>query len=61
MRWHRASARRDGRRVPMEGLAGTLWIAGDLAPVWPLLVLGTTAHVGSHAALGLGRYGLGGA
>lgn len=58
VRWQRASARQGGRTVPMEGLAGTLWIAGDLAPVWPLLVLGTTTHAGSHAALGLGRYRL---
>ncbi len=58
VRWHRASARQGGRRVPMEGLSGTLWIAGNLAPVWPLLVLGTTAHAGSHAALGMGRYTL---
>ena len=35
-----------------------LRIAGDLAPFLPWLALGAVTHVGSHAALGMGRYSL---
>ena len=58
VRWTRGSARQGGRKIPMEGLAGRLVLEGDLTPLLPLLVLGAIAHVGSHAALGLGAYSL---
>lgn len=54
--WTRYSARQGDRAIPMEGLSGPLAIAGDLAPIWPLLTLGATCHAGSHAAQGPGRY-----
>lgn len=56
-RWYRYSARQ-GRRIPMLGLAGTLLLEGDLTPYLPLLAIGETCHVGSHASLGMGRYRL---
>lgn len=31
-------------------------VSGDLAKVWPLLVIGESTHVGRGATLGLGRY-----
>ncbi len=55
-RWMRASARQDGRRVPMRGDVGTLQLDG-LDPELALLVAaGATTAMGSHTALGLGRY-----
>lgn len=55
-RWRRASARQGGRQVPMEGDTGTLQLEG-LDPVLALLLAaGATTAIGSHAALGLGRY-----
>ena len=39
-------------------IKGALGIAGDLAPVWPLLVLGQSCHAGRAATAGLGRYAL---
>lgn len=58
VRWLRRSDRQGGRAIPMTGLAGTLVLAGDLAPIAPLLVLGSLTHAGSHAGLGLGGYEL---
>lgn len=56
-RWQRRSFRQD-RRIPMQGDRPVLRLAGALAPFLPWLALGTLTHVGSHAALGLGRYRL---
>lgn len=56
--WQRSSARQKGRSIPVTGLLGPLTIAGDLTPFLPLLALGATCHVGSHLAIGLGRYDL---
>lgn len=56
-RWERRSFRQD-RRIPMQGQRPVLRLAGDLAPFLPWLALGTLTHVGSHAALGMGRYRL---
>lgn len=42
--------------VKAPTLAGSLGIAGDLRPVWPLLALGRTCHLGRGAVQGLGRY-----
>ncbi|EJW09345.1 hypothetical protein A33M_1555 [Rhodovulum sp. PH10] len=59
----RSGRQRDGtgahRRFARPLLSGTLAIGGDLAPVWPLLVLGETCHAGRGATAGLGRYRLG--
>jgi len=53
-RWQRRSNRQDGRAIPLGGWLGRLVIGGDLAPILPLLALGTTCHAGSHTTLGLG-------
>ncbi|WP_282610834.1 CRISPR system precrRNA processing endoribonuclease RAMP protein Cas6 [Pelagibius sp. Alg239-R121] len=58
VQWTRGSKRQGGRVLIMEGWLGPLEISGDLKPFLQLLVLGEVCHVGSHAALGLGRYGL---
>lgn len=55
--WQRRSFRQD-RRIPMQGDRPVLRLAGDLAPFRPWLALGAVTHVGSHAALGMGRYRL---
>lgn len=56
--WQRHSARQGDAPIRMEGLRGAVTLTGDLAPLWPLLTLGALTHAGSHAAQGLGRYGL---
>lgn len=55
--WQRRSFRQD-RRIPMQGDRPVLRLAGDLGPFLPWLALGTLTYVGSHAALGMGRYRL---
>jgi len=55
--WTRRSFRQN-RVIPMQGVKPVLRIAGDLAPFLPWLALGAVTHVGSHAALGMGRYSL---
>lgn len=55
-RWRRSSARQGGRDVPMVGDSGALQL-GRLDPELALLVAaGATTAMGSHTALGLGRY-----
>ena len=56
-RWQRRSFRQ-GRTIPMRGDRPVLRLAGDLQPFLPWLALGAVTHVGSHAALGMGRYRL---
>ena len=56
-RWQRRSFRQD-RRIPMQGDRPVVRLASDLAPFLPWLALGAVTHVGSHAALGMGRYRL---
>ena len=56
-RWERRSFRQ-GRRIPMQGEVPVLRLAGALDPFLPWLALGALTHVGSHAALGMGRYRL---
>ncbi|MBI3946591.1 MAG: CRISPR system precrRNA processing endoribonuclease RAMP protein Cas6 [Armatimonadetes bacterium] len=53
--WERYSRRQD-RRVPARGIAGTISYAGPLSEFLPLVLLGSLAHVGDNAALGQGRY-----
>ena len=55
--WTRRSSRQQ-RRIPMQGDRPVLRLEGDLAPFLPWLAIGATTHVGSHAALGMGRYRL---
>lgn len=56
--WKRHSTRTPTKPLPMRGLIGAMEISGDLEPLMPLLALGATCHMGSQAALGLGRYEL---
>lgn len=55
-RWRRTA--RSGGAHALTGIVGPVGFSGDLTRVLPLLVLGQTCHVGSHAALGMGRYKL---
>lgn len=58
----RTLERRSGRQhrdFRHDMVAGALVVAGDLAPLWPLLLLGQSCHVGRAATAGLGRYRLG--
>jgi hypothetical protein len=48
---------RDQKRRFQRGLVqGALAVAGDLAPIWPVLALGRLTHAGRGATAGLGRY-----
>jgi len=49
-------SRRQGRRIPLGGVAGQFWLTGDLEPLWPWLWTGQWTHVGKSAVMGLGRY-----
>lgn len=53
--WQRVAVRQGGRRVPMTGVIGSVWLSGPLAPFGPALVLAPLAHLGSHTAFGMGR------
>ena len=54
--WQRYSRRQD-RRVPLAGSRESWVIQGDLAPLMPLISIGSTTHVGSRTTFGLGRFG----
>ncbi|MEZ5785683.1 MAG: CRISPR system precrRNA processing endoribonuclease RAMP protein Cas6 [Xanthobacteraceae bacterium] len=51
----RFSQRQRDRRIPVTGLLGECRVEGDLTPLAPFLVLAEHTHIGSHAALGMGR------
>jgi hypothetical protein len=53
----RGSARQ-GQWLDNPAVRGELGIDGDLAPLWSLLNIGETCHVGRGAVSGLGRYRL---
>jgi CRISPR-associated endoribonuclease Cas6 len=53
--WTRHSARQQ-RHMNLAGVVGHWTLHGDLAPFWPLLVLGQWLHAGKGASFGLGRY-----
>lgn len=55
--WTRHS-NRQGQHMVLGGAVGRWTLRGDLAPFWPLLVLGQWLHVGKNATFGLGRYRL---
>jgi hypothetical protein len=52
--WQRYS-NRQGRSMEMGGFVGTVELAGDLAPLLPLLETAEVLHVGKGATFGLGR------
>lgn len=52
----RRGSRRQGRAFENPVILPQLVISGDLAPFWPLLVIGQTTHAGRGAVAGLGRY-----
>lgn len=56
-RWERGSQRMR-KRIPVLGNLGAIVLRGDLDPFWPFLRIAENAHVGSHAALGLGQFDL---
>lgn len=56
VRFQRHSKRQEGREIPVLGLLGRIGLNGPLAPLMPFLAIGSVAHTGSHAGLGLGRY-----
>lgn len=58
VRFSRHSRRQPGREIPVMGLMGRLGLQGPLEALTPYLAIGAVAHIGSHAALGLGRYDL---
>ena len=45
--------------VKVAGCQGPYYLRGDLAPVWPLLLLGAELHAGRELGYGLGAYRLG--
>lgn len=53
--WERIAVAQGGRRIPMVGVLGSLWLSGPLGPLAPALALAPTAHLGSHTAFGMGR------
>lgn len=55
---HLRGSRRQQRVFANPVGQASLRIAGDLAPVWPVLFLGQTCHVGRGAVAGQGRYRL---
>ena len=55
VRFQRHSRRQPGHPIPVLGFAGKLGLQGPLTDIAPLLAVSAVAHVGSHAALGLGR------
>lgn len=56
-RWERGSRRMESR-IPVLGFVGSLMLRGNLRRFIPYLQIGEMMNVGSHAALGLGRYRL---
>ncbi len=53
--WRRYSSRQ-GQWIPVAGRMPVVRIARPSPELLALLAIGATTHVGSHAALGLGRY-----
>ena len=54
-RSRRFSQRQPDRVIPVLGLLGSCTLRGNLTPLAPFLALAAYTHIGSHAALGLGR------
>jgi hypothetical protein len=49
---------RERHKFKVELVQGSLGIAGNLEPIWPIIALGQMCHVGRKATAGLGRYAL---
>lgn len=49
---------RQAAEMELWGRVGRLVVAGDLAPFWPLLQLGSVLHVGKNCTFGSGQYRL---
>jgi hypothetical protein len=56
--WSRHTSTRPGVPIDMRGVIGPLDVSGPVDRLMPLLAIGETCHLGSQAALGLGRYDL---
>lgn len=56
--WKRYSTKTTGHPIPMTGFSGSIFLRGNLKPLWRLLQLGETTHLGMAATFGLGRYEL---
>jgi hypothetical protein len=54
----RHSLRQGATAIPWQGQAGVLVAEGPLQRLLPHLAIGALTHIGSHAALGFGRYDL---
>lgn len=55
-RYESPNRHRQKRHDPTFG--GRIVISSDLAPIWPILLLGARCHVGRHAVEGLGAFRL---
>jgi len=55
--WSRYSNRQH-QKMKLGGLIGTITLAGNLSPFYPLLYLGQWLHIGKNTSFGLGRYEL---
>ncbi len=47
-----------GKRIPLTGLQGEIYIQGELAPFLPLLQAGSLLGIGANITYGLGRVGV---
>lgn len=56
MNFRRHSIRQGNVAIPVSGSIGKLVARGRLEGLTPFLTLGQYTHIGSHAALGFGRY-----
>lgn len=54
----RRERERGAGRIPTGGHLGALHLRGDWRPLWPLLEMGQSVHVGKNTERGYGRYRL---
>jgi CRISPR-associated protein Cas1 len=55
----RESRSQPGHREVVSGVRGPLFVRGNIAAIWPALVLAEEVHLGRSLALGCGRFSLG--
>ncbi|MDK2820086.1 MAG: hypothetical protein PWP31_51 [Clostridia bacterium] len=53
--WERYSSRQD-TRMKLGGVVGKVTYQGELAELWPLLIIGQWTHVGKAVTFGMGKY-----